>query len=97
MKPASVKFYHVTGRSAYLIFWKQRFNCQISLEGVESFYVNLELIVKEDRSLVAFRSEVPEELQWLFENLDDREWQSHDPEICKSINWAGSALKSLLG
>jgi hypothetical protein len=92
MKPASVKFYYVTGQSAYHIFWKQHFNCQLSLNAIEVYFLNLELIVREDRSLVAFRDESPEDIKWLCGNMDESKWQLHDPEFTKEITRIANML-----
>jgi hypothetical protein len=91
MKTVSSNFSHVKGESAYLLFWKKRFNCLIYMSTIESCYLNLELIVYDGKAIVAFRYDTPEDMKWMYSN--DGEWQSHDLESIRGVIWLSNVLQ----
>ena len=76
MKTKHKALHHLTGYQAYLIYWMQFYECLVRLEAVMAIDLNLEVIVDDERKLLFFRYEYPEDMAWMVKN--DRQWQYYE-------------------
>lgn len=63
----------LTGFQAYLIYWSQFYECQVKLETVMAIDLNLEIIVDDNKELIAFRYNYPEDMSWMVKS--NGQWQ----------------------
>jgi len=63
MKRQTTDFTHIKGEHAYQILCDKTFNNLISLRSLKRLYENLELIMFENKHIVAFRLVYPESLK----------------------------------
>jgi hypothetical protein len=83
MKTTSLNQLHLTGKTAYSIFWVQAFDCTPDFETITSTYLNLEIVIDRNGELTAYKYDVVDELSDLLENAG--EWQDFEPEIIARV------------
>jgi hypothetical protein len=91
MKASTSEFTHIKGELAYQVFWEKTFNCQKSLNSIRNSYWNLELILYDNKGIVAFRYEIPENLKWAISY--DGEWQIYDIKIFSADIWLTNVMQ----
>jgi hypothetical protein len=83
MKTADLNQIHLTGKTAYSIFWAQAFDCFPDFKTITSIYLNLEIVIDKNGELTAYRYDVEDELSDLLENAG--EWHEFEPEIIARV------------
>jgi len=67
------KFKHVQGEDAYLMYWLQVYHCKANPTLMMEIHKNLELIVDDAGEILAYRSDLPDDMKWMV--LNDGTWQ----------------------
>jgi len=73
MKNRTQTLHHLTGDHAYLIYWQQVYHCKPRLSSIMAIDLNLEIVIDEEQNLLAFRYDLPDEMQCLVSNRG--KWQ----------------------
>ena len=69
--------------SAYIIFWKQFYDCKLRLQSVIDLDENLEIFVNDSGDLVAYRYDPPDILKGFEE--DEGKWRVFKPQQRQSL------------
>ena len=77
------KFTHVQGEDAYLMYWMQIYRCKANPTLMKKIHKNLELIVDDAGEILAYRSDLPDDMKWMVLN-DGRWYINHKVRIPKS-------------
>lgn len=93
MKTKKSELKHITGDLAYRLYWQQYYECRPLLSTVKAIDLNLEIITDADLTILAFRYDHPDDMQWMVINAG--QWQivgqeTMNPELLEEV-------KTLLG
>ena len=91
MKRQTTDFTHIKGEQAYQMLWKKTFNKLISIRSIKRLYENLELIMFENKYIVAFRYNYPESLKGFIST--DGEWKEYDERSFSTEIWVNNVCK----
>ena len=91
MKILSTDFIHIKGEQAYQILWDKTFNQLRSIGSLRRLYENLELIMFENKQIVAFRYDYPESLKEFIST--DGEWKEYNESSFSSEIWLNNVCK----
>ena len=84
-------FTHIRGEQAYLILWDRTFNQMISIRSVKQLYKNLELIMFDNKQIIAFRYKYSKRLKEFISTSG--EWQEYDESAFSTAIWINNVLK----
>ena len=91
MKRLPTDFTHIKGEQVYQILWDKTFNQLISIRSLKRLYENLELIVFENKRIIAFRYDHPESLKEFISTVGV--WQVYDERSFSTDIWLNNVLK----
>jgi hypothetical protein len=69
---------YLKGKAAYRIFWEQYYHCLPRLSSIMAIDHNLEIIVNENRIMLAFRHDVIQDMRWMV--INDGHWHIVDDD-----------------
>jgi hypothetical protein len=92
MRKPSVEFNYVKGEKAYLILWRETFNCLMSIDRIESCFPNLELMLINKR-IIAYKFDCPVDLPCMeFKEMD---WEMYTKRSFSSAIWVNKMMMKL--
>jgi hypothetical protein len=91
MKRQTTDFTLIKGEQAYQILCDKTFNNFISIRSLKRLYENLELIMFENKHIVAFRYDYPESLKEFIST--DGEWKEYDERSFSNAIWVNNVCK----
>jgi hypothetical protein len=91
MKKQLASFTHIKGEQAYEILCDKTFNNFISIRSLKWLYENFELIMFENKQIVAFRYDYPESLKEIISTVG--EWKEYDERSFSTAIWLNNVLK----
>jgi len=91
MKRQTTDFTHIKGEQAYQILWDKTFNQLISIRSLKRLYENLELIVFENKRIIAFRYDHPESLKEFIST--GGVWQEYDERSFSTEIWLNNVCE----
>jgi len=91
MKRQTTDFTHIKGEQAYQILWVKTFNQLISIRSIKRLYKNLELIMFENKHIVALRYDYPDSLKEFISTAGV--WQEYDERSFSNEIWLNNVCK----
>jgi hypothetical protein len=90
MRKLSEEFSYVKGEEAYLILWRETFKCLWAIERIESCFPNLELIIFENKRIVAYKHDCPVDLPCM--KMEESEWEIYTKKSFSAAIWANNIM-----
>ncbi len=78
MKTKSEQLKHLKGELAYVLYWEQVYKCRPRLSTVETIDLNLEIIIDDRQTILAFRHDLPKDM--MGQVLNAGHWQVYIEE-----------------